>query len=219
MYANLVSTGSYLPEIGDFTKQQFLNRDALVALIDKIGPSILLTHSQAGAFGWPVADARPGLVKAILAIEPNGPPFYGVDFVGAPDYFRQGPLALTYGLTAVPLSYAPPVADASGLAVIQQDKADGPDLVKCWMQKEPARQHPNLRTMPILVLTAEASYHAPYDHCTVKYLRQAGVEPAFIRLADLGIRGNSHVMMLEKNNREIAAVIARWLDQALPSKG
>ena len=108
------------------------------------------------------------------------------------------------------------MADASGLAVIQEDKADGPDLVKCWMQKEPARQLPNLRTMPILVLTAEASYHAPYDHCTVKYLRQAGVEPAFLRLADLGIRGNSHVMMLEKNNREIAAVITRWLDQALP---
>jgi len=25
--------------------------------------------------------------------------------------------------------------------------------------------------------------------------------------------------MLEKNSREIAEVIARWLDQALPSKG
>jgi pimeloyl-ACP methyl ester carboxylesterase len=176
-------------------------------------------HSQAGAFGWPVADARPGLVKAILAIEPNGPPFYGVDFVGAPEYFRQGPLALTYGVTAVPLTYAPPVADASELAMVLEDQADGPDLVKCWKQKEPARRLPNLRGIPILVLTAEASYHAPYDHCTVKYLRQAGVEPAFVRIADLGIRGNSHVMMLEKNNREIAAVIARWLDQALPSKG
>ncbi|TMH38111.1 MAG: alpha/beta fold hydrolase [Betaproteobacteria bacterium] len=210
---------SQLPAIKDFKEQQFLNRDALVALLDKIGPAALLVHSQAGAFGWPVADARPGLVKAILAIEPNGPPFYGVDFVGAPDYFRQGSLALTYGVSAVPLAYVPPVADASELPMVQQDKADGPDLVKCWMQKEPARQLPNLRSMPVLVLTAEASYHAPYDHCTVKYLRQSGVEATFIRLADLGIRGNSHVMMLEKNNREIAAVIARWLDQALPFKG
>ena len=210
---------SQLPAIKDFKEQQVLNRDALAALLDKVGPAVLLVHSQAGAFGWPVADARPGLVKAILAIEPNGPPFYGVDFVGAPDYFRQGPLALTYGLTAVPLSYVPPVADASGLAMVREDKADGPDLVRCWTQKEPARRLPNLRDIPILVLTAEASYHAPYDHCTVKYLRQAGVHPAFIRIADLGIRGNSHVMMLEKNNREIAAVIARWLDQALPSKG
>jgi len=54
---------SYVPEIKDFTKQQFLNRDALVALLDKIGPSILLVHSQAGAFAWQVADASPALVK------------------------------------------------------------------------------------------------------------------------------------------------------------
>ena len=208
---------SQLPAIKDFKEQQFLNRDALVALLDKIGPAILLVHSQAGAFGWPVADARPNLVKAILAIEPNGPPFYGVDFVGAPEYFREGALALAYGITAVPLAYSPPVADASQLAAVRQDKADGPDLVKCWMQKEPARQLPNLK-MPVLVLTAEASYHAPYDHCTVKYLRQAGVEPGFVRLADLGIRGNSHVMMLEKNNAEIAAEIARWLGQTFPPK-
>ena len=45
-----------------------------MALLDKIGPAILLTHSQSGAFGWPVADARPDLVKAIVAVEPNGPP-------------------------------------------------------------------------------------------------------------------------------------------------
>ena len=57
---------------------------------------------------------------------------------------------------------------------------------------------------------------APYDHCTVKYLEQAGAKPTFIRLADRGIKGNSHVMMLEKNNKEIAAVIAQWLDKALP---
>jgi pimeloyl-ACP methyl ester carboxylesterase len=50
---------SQLPAIESFAKQQLLNRDALVALLEKIGPSILLVHSQAGAFGWPVADARP----------------------------------------------------------------------------------------------------------------------------------------------------------------
>jgi hypothetical protein len=82
----------------------------------------------------------------------------------------------------------------------------------------PARQLPNLQKMPILVLTAEASYHAPYDHCTVNYLRQAGVKLTYIRLADIGIKGNSHVMMLEKNNKEIAAVLAKWLDEALPEK-
>jgi peptidoglycan/xylan/chitin deacetylase (PgdA/CDA1 family) len=110
------------------------------------------------------------------------------------------------------------VKDASELAIFQEDKADGPDLVRCWLQKEPARQLPNLQKMPILVLTSEASYHAPYDHCTVKYLAQAGVKATHIRLAELGIHGNSHVMMNEKNNKEIAAVIEKWLDQAVSEK-
>jgi pimeloyl-ACP methyl ester carboxylesterase len=213
----LQMVGSYVPEIEDFTKQQFLNRDALVALLDKIGPSIVLVHSQAGAFGWPVADARPTLVKAIVGVEPNGPPVHGVEFIGAPDWFKEGPVALSYGLSSVPLTYAPAAANASEMSFVKEDKADGPGLVTCWKQKEPARQLINLQKMPIMVLTSEASYHAPYDHCTVTYLQQAGIKPTHIRLAELGLKGNSHVMMQEKNSKEIAAVIAQWLDKALPA--
>jgi pimeloyl-ACP methyl ester carboxylesterase len=212
----LQMTGSYVPEMKDFAKAQVVNRDALVALIDKIGPAILLVHSQAGAFAWPVADARPDLVKAIVGVEPNGPPVHSVELVGAPEWFREGAVALPYGVTAVPLTYAPAVKDASELSFVKEAKADAPDLVTCWKQAEPARQLPNLHKMPIMVLTSEASYHAPYDHCTVKYLRQAGVEAAWVRLAELGIKGNSHVMMQEKNNKEIAAVIYQWLDKAVP---
>jgi pimeloyl-ACP methyl ester carboxylesterase len=109
----------------------------------------------------------------------------------------------------------PALANASELQFVKDGQPDGPGLVTCWKQKEPARQLPNLQKMPVLVLTSEASYHAPYDHCTVKYLQQAGIRPSVIRLADIGIHGNSHVMMLEKNNREIAAVIAAWLDRNL----
>ena len=50
----------------------------------------------------------------------------------------------------------------------------------------------------------------------LKYLRQAGLTPTWIRLAELRIHGNSHVMKHEKNNNEIAAVIHGWLDKALP---
>ena len=76
---------------------------------------------------------------------------------------------------------------------------------------------PNLAKLPILILTAEASYHAPYDHCTVKYLQQAGVRSTWIKLGDLGIHGNGHMMMLEKNNQEIGVVISGWLTEKLPT--
>jgi pimeloyl-ACP methyl ester carboxylesterase len=208
-------SASQLPEIRSFRKQQELNRDALVALVDRIGPSILLAHSQAGAFLWPVADARPDGIKAILAIEPNGPPAHSVEFTGVPDWFKDGPVSLSYGVTDVPITYSPPVRDADELSFVREEKADAPDLVRCWAQAEPARKLPNLR-MPILVITGEASYHAPYDHCTVKYLRQAGVDPTFIKLVDEGVRGNSHVLMLEKNSDECAAVIAGWLARTIP---
>jgi pimeloyl-ACP methyl ester carboxylesterase len=210
---------SQMPSIQDFTLQQELNRDAIIALLEKIGPSILLTHSQSGAFGWPVADARPNLVKAIVAVEPNGPPFFNVENVAAPEWFRDVvPQARPWGITADPLGYVPAAAKASDLAIVQQGRPDGPDVVRCWMQASPARQLPNLQKIPILILTAEASYHAPYDHCTVRYLEQAGVRSEWIKLAEIGIHGNGHMMMLEKNNAEIAVVMSRWLDKAVSDK-
>lgn len=208
---------SQLPTIADFTTQQILNRDALIALIDKIGPAILLTHSQSGAFGWPVADARPDAVKALIQVEPSGPPFHDValDFTGPPDNFKPGALAKRWGLSDVPLSYDPPLKEGETLAYRREDKAAGEHLARGWLQQEPARQLPNLRKMPILVLSAEASYHAVYDHLTVRFLEQAGVHPTFIRLADRGITGNGHMLMLEKNNHEIAALMMDWLTEAL----
>jgi pimeloyl-ACP methyl ester carboxylesterase len=207
---------SQVPSIQNFTLQQLLNRDAILALLDKIGPAILLTHSQSGAFGWPVADSRPGMVKAIVAVEPNGPPFFDVENIPAPDWFQDAAAqARPWGLTAAPLTYSPSAAKTSDLAIERQEKADAPGLNRCWMQKAPARTLPNLQKLPILIVTAEASYHAPYDHCTVKYLEQAGVHPVWIKLGDIGIHGNGHMMMLEKNNLEIAGVLARWLAQNL----
>ena len=208
---------SQVPSIADFSLQQHLNRDAIVALLEKIGPSILVTHSQSGSFGWPVGDTRPNLVKAIIAVEPNGPPFYDVQNVAGPEWFNDAPAQTRpWGPTAVALSYTPPAANASDLAIVRQDAADGPGLSRCWQQRAPARQLPNLQKVPILVVTAEASYHAPYDHCTVKYLEQAGVRSTWIKLGDVGIHGNGHMMMLEKNNQEIAKVMADWLVKSVP---
>ena len=93
----------------------------------------------------------------------------------------------------------------------QQAAPSGTDLVRCWLQRAPARQLPNLQGIPILIVVSEASYHAPYDHCTSRFLEQAGVANDFVRLADVGIRGNGHMMMLEKNNREIAAFLEGWV--------
>ena len=203
-YASQVET------IGDEGMIEELNREAGAKLLDRIGPAVLLTHSQAGVIGWSIADARPSLVKGILAVEPSGPPIRENVAKGAPEYFEDGPVTRPWGVTRGKVAYDPPAETAGELKLARQEQADGPGLVRCFLQAEPARQLPNLKGIPILILTSEASYHAPYDHCTARYLAQAGVKNTFLRLPERGIRGNGHMMMLEKNNLEIAALLRDW---------
>ena len=80
---------SQVEDMSNLTALEELNRNAGTALLDKIGPAILLTHSQSGPFGWKIADSRPNLVKAVVAIEPNGPPFHENSVVGAPEWSRM----------------------------------------------------------------------------------------------------------------------------------
>jgi pimeloyl-ACP methyl ester carboxylesterase len=206
---------SQIPYVNKPEVIQTLNRDAAVALLDKIGPAILMTHSQSGAYGWTVTEARPDLVKALVQVEPSGPPVRDMELIGPPDYFRDGMLR-PWGLTTIPLNYSPGVTDSSQLSFVQQEKPDAPDLARCWLQASPARQLPDLQRTPILVMVGEASFHAPYQHCVVKYLEQAGVHPTWLKLGDVGIHGNGHMMMLEKNNLRVADVIVRWLATSAP---
>ena len=57
---------SQVQAMTSFSLQQQVTSDGIIALLDKIGPAILLTHSQSGATGWPVADARPDRVRLLL---------------------------------------------------------------------------------------------------------------------------------------------------------
>ncbi len=181
------------------------NQAAGVALLDMIGPAILLTHSQAGYFSWLITDKRPALIKANIAIEPAGPPIENVIFATGK--------GRAWGLTNIPISYDPPLTDPKDLAIFKEDHAASSDLTPCWLQKEPARQLPNLRGIPTLVVVGEASYHAVFDHCTVSWLNQAGVKTDFIRLENEGLQGNGHMMMLEKNNLEIAKLLDEWIQR------
>jgi pimeloyl-ACP methyl ester carboxylesterase len=207
---------SQYPSLVDNEKSQAINRDAIVALLDRIGPAIVLTHSQSGAYGWLVADARPKLVKALISVEPNGPPVFETALKGPPDWFEDIGRKKDYGLGFLPMRYDPPLRRGEKLAFVRQDRPDAPGLVRGWLQSEPARKLPNLANIPILIVVAEASYHAAYDHCTAAYLEQAGVPVTFVRLENAGIRGNGHMMMLEKNSDEIAALTADWIRKTLP---
>ena len=58
---------SNIPGMENRVMQAQMNIDALAALLDRIGPSIILVHSQSGAYAWPLAQMRPALVKGCRA--------------------------------------------------------------------------------------------------------------------------------------------------------
>lgn len=199
--------------LSDRSISELLNQQAGAQLLDRIGPAILLTHSQSGPMGWLIADARPSQVKAILALEPNGPPFYDVQFTGGQQWYehKQQQLARPYGLTRIPLTFDPPLAEKEDLAFALQTEAADKDLVYGYLQASPARQLPHLRDIPIMIMIAEASYHAPCDHLTSAFLTQAGVENNLVYLEQQGFHGNGHMVMLEKNNHQVADFMITWL--------
>ncbi len=189
----------------DNPRMDAINRAAGADLLRRIGPSILLTHSRSGAIGWVIADDVPQLVKGIVAVEPSGPPFMDVVPVAMGDPKPARPWGIAYDH----LTFDPPITDAAALAPVRETAAAGPDLLACWLPSV-SYKLPHLDGFPILVLTSEASYHAMYDQCTVAFLKNGGADVDSVRLADQGIHGNAHMMMIEKNSDAIAAVIAEW---------
>lgn len=206
---------SQVESLTDSMRTQELNRDALCALLDRIGHAIVLTHSQAGAFGWLLADARPELVSGIIAIEPTGPPFRDVVFQGdGTDWYRYAEgLSKPWGIASIPLSYDPPVATPADLEPTLDDKPVDPELVSVYKMGGNARRLPNLAGIPIVIVSGQASYHASYDYGTSRFLTSAGVENDHIELVDLGLEGNGHMMMMEQNNHEIADQLLDWLNR------
>jgi pimeloyl-ACP methyl ester carboxylesterase len=187
--------GSFLADL-EATHEVWRHNMSL--LLDKIGPAIIMDHSMGGPNGWIVGDARPMLVKGIIGVEPAGGPFGN----------------LKWGLTANKVAYEPPAHDASELKT-KKITSSNPGEEPCLIQEEPARKLVNLKNIPIAIVTSEASYHVAYDWGSVAYLRQAGCTVEHIRLAEHGIHGNAHFLMMEKNNREALQPILDWIPKAV----
>jgi pimeloyl-ACP methyl ester carboxylesterase len=184
------------PIFGTFVKSQVefadtatdLARDAAIELLDTIGtPVILLTHSQGGNVGWEVAEARPKLVRAIVTSEPGG------------------------GVQRLDLTYEPPISDPKELNLYTEAEGERPGEEGCVLQREPVRRLVNFQHIPILNISGNGGYHREGDPCPPKFMNQAGAQVDFVRLEDVGMNGNGHMMMLELNSDQIIAFIDNWL--------
>jgi len=76
---------------------RYLNTDddvkaAYIALLERVGPSVVVAHSQGGALAWQVAQMRPDLFRALVLVEPAGA---GIEADAAK--LRDIPTLLIYG--------------------------------------------------------------------------------------------------------------------------
>ncbi|WP_347558018.1 hypothetical protein [Robbsia sp. KACC 23696] len=159
--------------------------DRTAALLDRIGPAILITHSASGPDGWLIADRRPHLVKAIAAVEPMGPPFALIPNIGH----------MRWGATAAKMQFEPMV--------------DDPEVLRD--AKPGTYRLPSLAGLPILVVTAEASAFAAASPPTADFLNAFGASVEVLALEDHGVRGNGHGLIYEKNSDAALAPVLAWL--------
>lgn len=130
--------------------------DAYSQEIEKVCPCVILVHSQAGKFGFDMAQKHPDKVKALIAIEPAalGDPKQAAKLAGVP----------------VLMVYGDYIAQDSRWPTIRQRGAD-----------------------------------------FAKLIRDAGGSVDFVNLPDQGIKGNSHMIMMDRNSDEVAGLIQNWL--------
>jgi pimeloyl-ACP methyl ester carboxylesterase len=134
---------------------------ALGALLDKIGPAVVMVHSQSGIYGLDVARKRPNLVRALVTVEGGCETMTQADAAA----FAKVPLLSVWGDNSI------------GAKGVNGDK-----------RREGCVQAVNI-------------------------VKGGGGRAALLLLPDAGIRGNSHMMMMDKNNLVVAESIRSWLTQ------
>jgi pimeloyl-ACP methyl ester carboxylesterase len=128
----------------------------LVALLEKIGPAVVLVHSQSGAYGLAAARAKPDLVRALVSVEGDCAPMSDDD--------------TTKILNRVP-------------------------LLSVWADHSVGNKARN------------GDERRNGCSGSVATIAAKGGPAKFMLLPDLGIKGNSHMMMVETNNLQIADLI------------
>ncbi len=173
-FLNQVLRARY-PDNEGFQDTPQVEADAVAALLEKIGPAILFTHSGSGRFGWLAALGSPN-VKGIVSFEPS--------------------------VNVFPSGELPPPSATPQLEV-------------------PLAEFQKLTRIPILLVMADfldinAANIARLANgrAFVAALNRHGGRAELLHLPELGIVGNSHIMMLERNNVQVADLVSQFLRES-----
>ena len=174
-----------VPNTGPYDVQ--VNTEAVSALFTKIGPGILVTHSQSGGLGWRTAIKNRN-VRAIVSFEP------GFDFP-FPD--REVPPPMTLGsraLNAITVSQSDfMVLTKIPIVIYYGDNIpDKPSV------------NPGQEQWRIFFEMAKRWRDVVNRH---------GGNVTVVHLPEVGIRGNTHFPMSDMNNLQIADLMSKFLSE------
>ncbi len=160
---------------------------ALAALLDRIGPAILVTHSQGGGPGW-LTGVRSRDVRAIVAYEP------GSNFV-----FPDGEVPPPMPAATAPLAASGvPLADFMQLTKIPIIIFYGDNIAPQPVVQK-GSDHWRVRLEMARLFAAAINRH--------------GGDATVVHLPELGIRGNTHFPFADLNNLRLADLLSAFLRQ------
>ena len=124
---------------------------AFRAMVRRIGPCIVITHSSGSLYGYRLAFAEPELVRTVIGLEPSNHP------------------------TEIP-------SDLKGLKILDV-MGDFLDTREFWVSMDQRVQD------------------------NVARLAAAGADARYLRLADRGLAGHSHMIMMDRGSDDALDVI------------
>jgi hypothetical protein len=174
---------SMTPNTGPFDAE--VSASAVTALFEKIGPGILVTHSQGGGPGWLTA-MRTANVRAVVSYEP-----------GSGFAFPEGELP-------APMSSLTGQLEAVGVPLEQFVALTKIPIVIYFGDNIPEEPSPNpgqdnWRTRLAMARLWRDAVNA------------RGGDVTIVHLPELNIRGNTHFPFSDKNNVEVADLLSKFL--------
>ncbi len=174
-----------VPNTGPYDAR--VNIEAVSALFDKIGPGILVTHSQSGGPGWLTAMKNRN-VRAVVSYEPGG------DFP-----FPEGeapPTMVLGGREVKPPSV--PLSDFMQLTKIPVVIYYGDNI------PEKPSTNPGQEQWRVFLEVARKWRDA---------VNKRGGNVTLVHLPEVGVRGNTHFPMSDVNSLEIADLLSKFLKE------
>jgi hypothetical protein len=174
-----------VPDTGPLDAQLAISGTS--ALFDRIGDGILVTHSQAGGFGWRAAISNRN-IKAVVSLEP------GSGFV-----FPEGEVPPPMPSSAGTLEGVPvPLADFARLTEIPIAVYYGD----------------NIPTEPTDIAGQDNwRVRLAMARLWIDAVNRHGGDATLVHLPQIGIRGNTHFLFSDLNNEQIAHLVAGFLSR------